>query len=120
MNDKSRKIGIAIAAILGVTVLLYLGGLLGQLLNNYQAWTNAGGMLGGIPIQSPKLNPMICFRSAFTIQGLKGMVILVAAIAAIILYFKFGNTESNKGMDPRGFSISQPRYMSAQQQKVLP
>lgn len=106
MNENGRKIAIAIAAILGVTVLLYLGGLLGQLLNNYQAWTNAGGMLGGIPIQSPKLNPLICFRSAFTIQGLKGMVILVAAIAAIILYFKFGNTEFNKGMDPRGFSIS--------------
>ena len=36
MNDKTRKIGIVIAAILGLIALLYVGGLLGQLLGNYQ------------------------------------------------------------------------------------
>ena len=36
MNDKTRKIGIMIAAILGLIAHLYVGGLMGQLLGNYQ------------------------------------------------------------------------------------
>ena len=48
---KTRAIGIAAAVLLGLAALLYLGGLLGQLLENYSAWQQAGGhgRAGGNP-----------------------------------------------------------------------
>ena len=44
--DKKRTIAIIIAAILGLAALLYLGGIAGQLMSNYDIWMNAGGMTG--------------------------------------------------------------------------
>ena len=46
MNEKSRRVAIIIAAILGCAALIYLGGLLGQLFTNYNIWLSAGGMMG--------------------------------------------------------------------------
>ena len=42
MKKTIRIISIAAAVLLGVAALLYLGGLLGQLLENYSAWQQAG------------------------------------------------------------------------------
>ena len=36
MNEKTRTAGIVIGSILGLAALLYLGGVLGQLLDHYQ------------------------------------------------------------------------------------
>ena len=77
MNDKTRKSGIVIAAILGLIALLYVSGLMGQLLGNYQNWMASGGMTGGVQIQGPNVNPLVCFRSAFSLNGLKGMGIAI-------------------------------------------
>lgn len=106
MNNKTRSIAIVIACALGLIALLYLGGLLGQLLHNYQTWTDAGGVLGGVQIQAPDLHPVSCFQSAFSVNGFKGMAIVIATVTAVILYIKFGNADSSKAMDPRGFSVS--------------
>lgn len=106
MNDKSRNAAIAAAVVLGMTVLLYLGGLLGQFLTNYQQWSESSGILGGVLIQFPNANPLVCFRNAFTLQGLKGMGIILVMVTAVGLYIKFGSTDSKKGQDPRGFSVS--------------
>ena len=51
MKKNTRTIAIAAAVLLGLAALLYLGGLLGQLLENYQAWQRAGGMAGQEEIQ---------------------------------------------------------------------
>lgn len=106
MNDKTRKIGIGIAAILGLVALLYVGGLLGQLLGNYQSWMAAGGMTGGVQIQGPNASPIVCFQSAFSLNGLKGMGIVIAAVAGLILYIRFSGKDANKGQDERGFMVS--------------
>ena len=106
MNDKTRKIGIVIAAILGLIALFYVGGLMGQLLGNYQKWMVAGGMTGGVQIQGPNVNPIVCFRSAFSLNGLKGMGIAIAAVAGLILYIRLSGQNSSKGQDERGFTVS--------------
>ena len=61
MNDKNRKIAILIAAILGCVGLFYLGGMLGQLLGNYAAWMDSGGVSGENTMKPVSCNPLICF-----------------------------------------------------------
>ena len=55
MNEKTRRVAIVVAVILGLAALLYLGGLLGQLMSNYNVWLSAGGMMGKAQMQSPDL-----------------------------------------------------------------
>ena len=43
-NNRTRTIGIIIAVILGLATLLYLGGLVCQLLTEYQVWLASGTM----------------------------------------------------------------------------
>ncbi len=106
MNEKTRKAAIAVAAILGLLALLYLGGLFGQLLTNYEIWMDSGGMWGGNQIAPPDWNPFICFLRAFSLNGLKGMAIIAAAVTGIYLYFRFQDRFSGEIRDPRGFTIS--------------
>ena len=59
MNEKSRRVAIVIAFILGTVAVLYAGGLFGQLMTNYQIWMDSGGMWGGAQIASPDWNPLV-------------------------------------------------------------
>lgn len=106
MNDKTRKAGIVMAAVLGLAALLYLGGLLGQLLENYAAWQNAGGMAGQAVIASVNWNPAVCYRTAFSLSGLKGTGILLLVGGAVTAYVKLHDRFGGKNMDPRGFTLS--------------
>lgn len=106
MNDKTRKIGIVMAAILGLAVLLYLGGLLGQLMENYAAWQSAGGMAGQATVASINWNPAACYRSAFSLSGLKGIGILLLVGGAVTAYVKLHDRFEGKNLDPRGFTLS--------------
>lgn len=106
MNDKTRKIGIIAAAILGSAALFYLGGMLGQLMENYDAWLNAGGMTGQATLASVDWNPLVCFRFAFSRSGLKGLGFLILAGAGIAAYVKLHDCFSSKDYDPRGFTRS--------------
>ena len=45
-KETIRKLGIALAAILGPGALLYLSGLVAQLQINYEDWLHSGGMTG--------------------------------------------------------------------------
>ena len=56
MNDKYRKIGIIILVSLCGTVLLYLGGLFGQMITNYNRWMDSGGAAGVQTGLSQKIN----------------------------------------------------------------
>lgn len=71
LNDKNRKIAIIIAAILGCVGLFYLGGMLGQLLGNYAAWMDSGGVSGESTMKPVSWNPLICFRRLSVATGSK-------------------------------------------------
>lgn len=87
-------------------VLLYAGGLIAQLLMNYTIWMDSGGIMGQVQIQAPDWNPFVCFRNAFSWNGLKGMAFLTAAGAALFLYIKFHDKFSGTNYDSRGFVVS--------------
>ena len=104
MNEKSRRVAIVVAAILGCVALLYLGGLLGQLFTNYNVWLSSGGMTGQVQMKSPDWNPLTCFASAFTGNGLKALLLIVGVGAAIFIYIKVHDKFSGTSYDERGFT----------------
>ena len=106
MKKTIRIIGIVAAVLLGLAALLYLGGLLGQLLENYSAWQQAGGMAGQEEIQLPSADIVTCVQAAFTLSGLKAMGILLLIAGAFAAYFKFSDRFGGSDQDPRGFTVS--------------
>lgn len=106
MDEKKRKLGIIFAVILGISGLLYLGGILGQVLANYQAWLGGNGISGEEVMKPPDWNLLVCIRHAFTINGLKGMVAAILLGAAVVLYVKFHDKFDGNEYDPRGFKKS--------------
>ena len=104
MNEKSRRAGIIIAAILGSFALLYLGGLFAQLMTNYQIWMDSGGMWGEAQITPPDWNPLACVAAAFSWNGLKALLLIVGIGGGIVLYFKIQDRLSGVEHDPRGFT----------------
>lgn len=57
-----RKTVIVVAAILGLAALLYIGGLLGQLLAGYQEWLAQDGLTGDVGLPPVGWNPIICAK----------------------------------------------------------
>ena len=106
MKKTIRIISIAAAVLLGLAALLYLGGLLGQLLENHSAWQQAGGIAGQEEIQLPSPGVTDCVRAFFTLSGLKAMGILLLITGALAAYFKFSDRFGGSGQDPRGFTVS--------------
>lgn len=104
MNEKTRKIAIIIAVMLGIAALIYLGGLLGQVLSNYNVWLSSGGMMGQAQMKAPDWNPLTCFTSAFTGDGLKALAFIVVVGAAIFIYIKVHDKFSGTSYDERGFT----------------
>ena len=106
LKDKRRTTAIVIAAILGCVALVYLGGMLSQLLSNYAQWMGADGMTGQATMQPIDWNPMICFQNAFTPDGIKGMLGILVIGGGIFAYVKFHDRFDGKEHDPRGFTKS--------------
>ena len=106
MSDKNRKIAIIIAAILGCVGLFYLGGMLGQLLGNYAAWMDSGGVSGESTMKPVSWNPLICFPAAFSGNGIKGILMILLIAGAIFAYVKLHDKFDGKQHDPRGFARS--------------
>lgn len=77
-----RKAGILLACLLGSVLLLYLGGLLGQLLYNYEEWMRQDGMTGGVLMAELKASPLYCIPYAFTASGLRVRSFFCLALAA--------------------------------------
>ncbi len=101
--DKRKKAGIILSVILGTGGLLYLGGILGQLIAGYQAWLGGEGIS---VIKPPDWNMLVCIRHAFTKNGLKGMVAAILFGVAVVLYVRFHDKFDSKEYDPRGFKKS--------------
>ncbi len=106
MDEKKRIIGLIVVAILGAGGLLYMGGLLGQLIANYQDWLGGNGISGEEMMKPPDWNLLVSIRCAFTLNGLKGMVIAILLGAAVVLYIKFHDKFDGNEYDPRGFKKS--------------
>ena len=104
--DKCKKAGIIISVILGLGGLLYLGGILGQVITNYQVWLGGSGISGEEVMRPPDWNLSACIRHAFTIHGLKGMGTIVLLGTAVVLYVKFHDKFDGNEYDPRGFKKS--------------
>ena len=106
MKDKKRTAAIAAAVILGCAAFLYLGGMLGQLLRNYTAWMQADGLAGETVMKPVSWNPVVCYQMAFTPDGLKGMLGLLAIGGGVFAYVKLHDKFDGKTYDPRGFTKS--------------
>ncbi len=106
MDRKKRALGIAIIVILGFAALMYLSGLLGQLLANYSLWLESGGISGDTPMPALSWNLIRCFRQSFTSDGLKAMLIILAVGGGIFAYIKLHDKFDGKEYDPRGFAKS--------------
>ena len=76
------------------------------MMTNYAAWNEAGGILGQALIQMPNPSPLKCFASAFTVNGVKSIGLLLLASAGIFLYIKLSDRFSGGADDPRGFTVS--------------
>jgi type IV secretion system protein VirD4 len=96
-DNTERRIAIIIAAILGLSILLYLSGLFGQLNDNYQFWLSQGGMDGDVMIKPPDFNPLACIPYSFSSSGLRAMglvsLIIISLFAYIKIHGKFGKGE---------------------------
>jgi len=106
MRFNKRKVGIFLAILLGLFLLTYLGGLTGQLIAGYSGWLGDGGMTGDLVIPPIRAGPFECLAAAFSLDGLKGMLLLVVLVGGVVLYFKLHNKFGNKEQDDRNFTRS--------------
>ena len=106
MNNRKRRVAITIAIILGCAGLLYLGGMIAQVLANYSIWMADGGIAGQSTMKPVSWNPLICYPLAFTGNGLKGMLLILLIAGVITAYIKIHDKFSGKQHDPRGFTKS--------------
>lgn len=106
MEDKKRTVAIIAAVILGVIALLYLGGMLGQLLANYALWMQKDGIAGQSVMEPVSWNPLVCFSMVFTGNGIKGVFGILLAGGSIFAYVKLHDRFDSKNYDPRGFNKS--------------
>lgn len=106
MNDKKRTAAIIVAVILGCAGLLYLGGMISQVLTNYSIWMSDGGITGQSMMKPVSWNPVACFPLAFTGNGIKGMLFILLVAGVIFAYVKLHDKFDGKQYDPRGFTKS--------------
>lgn len=86
MKSKTRTIGIVIAVILTLAALLYLGGLVCQLLTQYQVWLESGGLSGKAQLGDIQFGPVACWARALTWPGLKTTGFVALLCASIIAF----------------------------------
>ncbi len=105
MKESYRKLAMITAALVGLAVLFYLGGVIGQILTNYSLWMKQGGMGGQVTMQPVNFQPGYCFQQAFSSNGIKGTLFLLAAGIGVFAYIRLHNKLENKDYDERGFKV---------------
>jgi len=106
MRSLKCRIGIAVVVVLGLALLLYLGGLTGQLIAGYVGWLNGGGMTGSIATPPIRAGPLYCLGYAFSLNGLKGAGMVLLLGGGLTLYFVLHNKFKPHDEDDRGFTRS--------------
>lgn len=94
---------------IALTALLYGGGFLSQMLNNYHVWQENGGTTyGGTAPAFPESDFISCIRAVFCWPyGLYGVGICVAALALLILMvMRMGYSDSGAYDARRNFTYS--------------
>ena len=103
--DKRMTIAIVLA-VLTLIAVIYFGGVFGQFFTNYAEWQRNDGLMGNVMMKRIDWNPIVCFQQAFTLNGLKSIVLIIVISVIIFgvytLYDRFGSKER----DPRGFKKS--------------
>ena len=102
-KETIRKLGIALAAILGPGALLYLSGLVAQLQINYEDWLHSGGMTGTAQIAPLQYHPLHCIRHAFTPAGLRAALLILTVGSGVFLFLRLRDRFGGKDMDDRNF-----------------
>lgn len=100
--DKKRKYLLVTSIVIGGICVLYLIGLTGQIISGYSEWT-AMGATGTKTIRPIDWNPIVCFGYAFSLPGLKALMVIGVSV---ILIFAFRKISSRSERDPRGFNKS--------------
>lgn len=62
MNDRKKLVIVIIAAILGTVGIIYLSGIIGQVISNYTIWLSGGGINGQQTMKRVLLDPVNCYR----------------------------------------------------------
>ena len=105
-ETKMRRWLIIIAVIPLILALLYLGGIISQLITGYQKWLQQDGMTGNIPMETVITKPLYCLGKAFTKEGFISMLVIIAGTAVTIVYFKIQNRFGSNDKDDRNFARS--------------
>lgn len=105
MKSSKRNLLLAFAVVLGLALLLYLGGLTGQLMAGYGEWL-ADGMTGGAAMPPIRAGPLFCWGYAFCRNGLKGTGLVLLLSGGLALYFVLHRKLKPRDVDDRGFTRS--------------
>lgn len=106
MKKNKKLILISILAIIGILGFIYISGILGQLITNYETWMAMGGLTGNVLMKPVNWNPITCFEKAFTANGILAMTIIIVVTLVFFLIFKLYDRFGSKDRDERGFSKS--------------
>ena len=89
MQSKFVRIaGIILAILLGAAALLYLGGLVSQVYLGYQQWLTDRGLAGNATMTPVLFSPLVCWRSALTINGLICTLFLAVLAGGLYLFLR--------------------------------
>ena len=105
-SKTTRTIGLILAAILGSGALLYIGGLVCQLLLGYQQWLDDGGLTGNAMMGAIYFGPVDCWRCALTGMGLKCTLFTAVLAGGIYAFIRVQDRFGSRDYDPRNFSRS--------------
>ena len=103
VNPQSRKIAIAVAVILGICSVFYLGGLLGQLNAGYRDWLAQDEFSGNTVMPYININPLHCIINAFSADGRRMTFFVVIGAAGIFLYIRLHDRFGQGEYDERNF-----------------
>jgi type IV secretion system protein VirD4 len=95
--------------VIAVVPLLYVSGFLAQLMDNYTAWSDAGGVPGdGTSPKLPDRSILICLLSIFSVTGLKAVLAMAGAVAVLLFLIWYRDRENSRGYDrERNFHYSE-------------
>ena len=106
MKANKRRTFIIALIILALLLLMYVSGIVAQGCVNYSAWLRAGGMTGKATMRFPSFNPITCYESAFTAEGLCSLLIIRGVCAGGYVVYKLYDKFDGNKKDPRGFTTN--------------
>lgn len=106
MSNKLRTVVIVSLAVFGICSILYLGGIVSQVIAGYGEWMENGGITSQSQMHRVNMDIIYCISLALTPDGRKGvsfiLVVLIGSLVYVMIHLKVGE----KRNDPRGFAIS--------------